>query len=242
MEQTRNKAAVYDSSLKPYQNNRLIETASTFIDAGFKIANANRYREAISDRNAEFDASSTNPDVALVCNNSVSGAVFDNALVFLSADVSGPAHLYTALSKDTEQSTLDKLKEEMDVYFYKLNDGTHFGYLTLQNENEFGGLSFEGAEGVPFHDAVKSLQNLDLQTVKIPMDPEALSMLPIFADKHIKDIRNDMESAAELIHEHLGFESNVFESDDENIELKLSGVEVKQDNNHRQSNSLRNRI
>lgn len=216
-------ANVYDLNPGKYENELLISTASLFTQAGFRIANKERYLKAIGDLEAEFKMSNDNPDVTLVCQDDVSDSILKNAMVFIDASATGPAHVYLSMPEDTPKEKLDEIENSMDCLLHKGQDGNLVGYITLDRNHE--GPEHEmnlGLNLAPFEAALDKIRELNIDTVKYPFTPEALGILPLFANASNEVIRNNLEECAEVIGEHFKDNIDAFDMSPEFREIALN--------------------
>lgn len=229
------RVGVHSLQLEPYKNDKLIESTAVFINAGFEIANKSRYELAIKNPESEFNVLKSTPDVSLVAKGNSMNSVIGNAITFLNANQDGPTHVFTALSRDTPEEKVEQLKEQMDCFFYQLNDGTHVGYITIDSEET----GLKEMNTAPFEMALAKMKNLDLDTVKYPTDPDALLFLPQFTDKNPNTLRNNPDLVVNTLQEEFENFSQFFEPHNKEMEDAFDAKLSRPGNNFMPDNKLR---
>tara|TARA_Y100000310_G_scaffold92562_1_gene90213 strand:+ start:6511 stop:7320 length:810 start_codon:yes stop_codon:yes gene_type:complete len=199
--------------LEPYKNEELIESTSVFRNYGFKLGNAERYQEVISNPEHEFNVLNSKPDVTLYSSGDTNDSVIGNGMAFLNANNGGVTHIYTALSPKTTKEKLDKLRNEIDCHFDRLSNGTYFGYITVKTDD----VGTNELNLAPFEMALGKLKNLELDTVKYPTSPYAISMLPQFTDKKISYLRANPEEVADVLQRDFKYFTEVFKPHNEEM-------------------------
>jgi hypothetical protein len=140
--------------------------------AGFSVANLSSY-DKIKDGSVDASTGLDYPDIALVSNGGVEGALLEHAMIFVSSgmDEVNELQIHLALDENTPKQTVDDLFDESNAFFIPKNrdeTGPLVGYLTIRRENG------------SFDNALANIKALGLNTVKFPCSNRCLDLLVPF--------------------------------------------------------------
>jgi hypothetical protein len=182
----------------------MMDDIASFQNAGFRLADKASALKV--DIHKEFDPHS--PDGILVSKNDVSGAALKHGIACMYANSRNNTYIYTALNKTTTDDKIEAL-ENMGGFFYKIPDGTHVGYIPLNDKPIAPGVDSESPKS--FTEALEDISLLELDTVKMPMHHSALGLLPFFAEERSNPSMLTEEQLIDKLASNLGDFSEVMD-------------------------------
>lgn len=190
-------------------NNKSIQAdIAVFQDAGFRLVDKEAAMALTG--NEEFDSHS--PDAILVAQNDVAGSALPYAIACMHSGSRNNTFIYAALDKSTSADKISQL-ERMGGFFYELSSGDHMGYIPVRDTPVAPGEV--GNEMGSYEDTLNDLLLMDLQTVKIPLDNEAIGLLPFFTDENSLPSKLTDEQLVSKLASNLGDFTDVMDATDE---------------------------